>query len=373
MSSNETSILIIDDEFENIQLLEAMLQMGGYTVFAAGDGIEGRKIALEKQPGIILLDVMMPNENGFETCRKLKQNAATADIPVIFVSSLHDTDSVVKGLTVGGLDYIRKPFKQDEVMARVKNYLKLRHSYLRVIEEQAIRLRQIQDAQKSILVTPEGIPEANFGVVYQPFQEAGSDFYDVFKISSNFFGYFVAAVSGHKISASYLMSALKALIRQNSSLLYSPDETIRIVNSVLLSVFTGDQHLTAAYIHFDQNNFLLYLVNAAHSPVLVLENDGKVRWLVADSDLIGVSETAHFTCQCLPVSGGERFFIFSTGLLTSINDSVNDNKQGMSDLANFAIKTRKMTIQSATKEIVKLMFAGEKAVEDDLILLGIDI
>ena len=228
MSDKDMSVLIVDDISVNVVLLAAILEMNGYTVLTADNGPKAREIALREQPGIILLDIMMPGEDGFETCQKLKKNAITADIPVIFISALDDSKSIVKGLTVGGLDYISKPFNKDEVLARVRNYLKLRHTYLRVIEEQANRLRQIQDAQQSILVHPDDLQEANFGIVYEPIQEAGGDFYDVFEIGSGVYGYFVADISGHDLGASYATSALKALIRQNSSLLYSPEESIRM-------------------------------------------------------------------------------------------------------------------------------------------------
>ncbi len=270
MLNKEMSILVVDDVKINILILQAMLQKQGYTVLTASNGSDARKIAHQEQPGIILLDVNMPDEDGFETCRKLKQSATTADIPVIFISTMDNTESIVEGLTVGGIDYISKPFNKTEVSARVKNYLKLRHTYLRVIEEQANRLKQIQDAQQSILVKPAEFPEANFGIYYQPILEAGGDFYDVFKISSGVFGYYVADISGHDIGASYATSALKALMRQNSSPLYTPDETLRMVNSVFLSILSDGQHLTAAYACLDQAKSMLHLVNAGHLPVLIL-------------------------------------------------------------------------------------------------------
>ncbi len=137
MHNKEMSVLVVDDNEMNVIMLAEMLNELGYRVLTANSGPEARSIATKEQPGIILLDIMMPEEDGFETCRKLKQSATTADIPVIFISALNDTENTVKGLTVGGIDYIAKPFQMAEVQARVKNYLKLRHTYLRLIEEQA--------------------------------------------------------------------------------------------------------------------------------------------------------------------------------------------------------------------------------------------
>lgn len=373
MNKNEISVLVVDDTAVNVIILKSILKKAGYIVFTASSGQEARKIALEEQPGIILLDVIMPVEDGFETCSKLKQNAITADIPVIFISALNDTDSIVKGLTVGGIDYIMKPFNKDEVLARVKNYLKLRHAYLRVIEEQAIRLKQIQDAQQSILVKPDDLKSARFGIVYEPILEAGGDFYDVFEFSTDVYGYFVADISGHDLSASYATSALKALIRQNASPLYAPEETIRIVNSVLLSIFSGGQHLTAAYVCLDRPNAILHLVNAAHLPVLYVAAKGSTKWLKSDGDILGVFDNAHFSCQSIKITEGDRFFVYSDGLLESFEGKSRSREEGMLELSAFAVKTKSLEIQDASNEIARLMFGRGFKKEDDIVLLGVDI
>ncbi|NQU63972.1 MAG: SpoIIE family protein phosphatase [SAR324 cluster bacterium] len=373
MVNKEMSVLVVDDTELNVLLLDNILTVVGYRVLTASNGPEARAIALKEQPGIILLDIMMPGEDGFETCRKLKQNAATADIPVVFISALIDSQNIVKGLSVGGIDYITKPFQVEEVQARVRNYLKLRYTYLRVIEEQAKRLRQIQDAQQAILVKSGDLPEANFGIYYQPILEAGGDFYDVFQVSSGVIGYFVADISGHDLGASFATSALKALLRQNASPLYSPEETLRMVNSVLLSLFTDGQHLTAAYISLDRPNSKLTLVNAAHPPILFLPKQGEPRWLEADGDVLGAFDTALFNCQSIEISEGERFYIYSDGLLETFEGTTRTREQGMAELLQYAVNTRDLEIQNATAEIVKLMFGGRRCMEDDVVLLGVDV
>ncbi len=373
MNNKEMSVLVVDDKELNVMMLTEMLKGQGYQVLTANSGPEARDIAVKEQPGIILLDIMMPEEDGFETCRKLKQNATTADIPVIFISALSDTRDIVKGLTVGGIDYIAKPFQMAEVQARVRNYLRLRHTYLRVIEEQANRLRQIQDAQQAILVRPDDLPQANFGIVYRPILEAGGDFYDVFQVGSNVTGYFVADISGHDLGASFATSALKALMRQNASPLYSPEETLRMVNSVLLTIFADGQHLTGAYVSLDRHKSELYLVNAAHPPVLFIPKEGEPSWLEAEGDVLGVFDTAQFNNRSISVSEGERFYIYSDGLLESFDGQTRTREQGMADLYQCAMKTKGLPIQEAATEIVRLMFGDDRSMEDDVVLLGVDI
>jgi sigma-B regulation protein RsbU (phosphoserine phosphatase) len=141
------AVLIIDDNPSNIRLLEAILKTEGYTPLAALNGQEGRELARRRRPAVILLDIMMPGESGFDACRMLKSDPLTADIPVIFVTAVDDVGSKIKGLTLGAVDYITKPFDKFEVVARVQRHLETRDTYQYIIEAQAERLRQVREAQ----------------------------------------------------------------------------------------------------------------------------------------------------------------------------------------------------------------------------------
>jgi len=208
-------ILIIDDELINIKVLESLLQKEGYLTLSATSGPEGRQLAQRKMPDLILLDIMMKNEDGFETCTKLKEDIKTTDIPIIFISAAGDMSTKIKGLNMGAVDYITKPFEKEEVLARTRIHLKLSLVYRSIIEEQTKRLKLIEDAQQAILVQPDDLPGANFAVTYFPFHEAGGDFYDVFSVVEDIYGYFVADISGHDLGVSFTTSALKALLKQS--------------------------------------------------------------------------------------------------------------------------------------------------------------
>lgn len=119
-------ILIVDDTLENLRLLSNMLGEQGYTVRKATGGIAALKVVESLAPDLILLDIMMPDLSGFEVCRQLKANPATASIPVVFLSALDDTSNKIKGFQVGAVDYISKPFQMDEVLVRVRNQLVLK-------------------------------------------------------------------------------------------------------------------------------------------------------------------------------------------------------------------------------------------------------
>ncbi len=120
-----TDILIVDDIGANLKLLSDILKPEGYNIRLAPGG-EFALLAVElEKPDLILLDIMMPGMDGYEVCRRLKENPGLADIPVIFISALGDTGNIVTALTSGGADYINKPFQAEEVIARVHTHLKL--------------------------------------------------------------------------------------------------------------------------------------------------------------------------------------------------------------------------------------------------------
>lgn len=126
-NSPNSTILIVDDAPANLDLLFKHLEQTGYQVLVAVDGESALEQAKETQPDIILLDVMMPGIDGFETCQYLKNNLTTQDIPVIFMTALTDVESKVKGFEAGGVDYVTKPIELKEIEVRIHNHLTIHH------------------------------------------------------------------------------------------------------------------------------------------------------------------------------------------------------------------------------------------------------
>ncbi|MBD2492817.1 response regulator [Nostoc sp. FACHB-280] len=142
MQTQETNlILIVDDTPTNLEVLSEALTDAGFEVAVATSGESAIEQIEYDPPDLILLDVMMPGIDGFETCYRLKQNPQTQDIPVIFMTALSDTVDKVKGLSLGAVDYITKPFQQAEVLARVQIHVNLRNLNL-ALEEKNLRLQQ---------------------------------------------------------------------------------------------------------------------------------------------------------------------------------------------------------------------------------------
>lgn len=149
----DSLILVVDDTTTNLEIVFDILTNVGFKVATENDGNRALKQAEDKLPDLILLDVMMPGIDGFETCKILKENSATCDIPVIFMTANSDTNSKVKGLNIGAVDYITKPFHEEELLARIKTHLQLRNLTKtlekRVAERTAALSKALKDLQES--------------------------------------------------------------------------------------------------------------------------------------------------------------------------------------------------------------------------------
>ncbi len=122
-TTDEPRILLVDDSPDELRLLSEMLRVGRFRLLVAGDGRQGYQRAVSRQPDLILMDVAMPNMDGFTACRLLKADPATRQIPVIFLTAKNAPEERLEGFRLGGVDYVSKPFLAEEVMARIRIHL----------------------------------------------------------------------------------------------------------------------------------------------------------------------------------------------------------------------------------------------------------
>lgn len=126
MKNSDFTILVVDDNEENLKVIGTFLLEQEYKLAVATDGPGALQIVLGSKIDLILLDVMMPGGmDGFETCIRFKEDPKTSEIPVIFLTAKAETTDIVKGFRIGGVDYVTKPFRQEELLARVRTHLKL--------------------------------------------------------------------------------------------------------------------------------------------------------------------------------------------------------------------------------------------------------
>jgi two-component system sensor histidine kinase/response regulator len=153
----DSTILIVDDTPANLRLLSHVLSKEGYAYIEASDGEKALKLAEKHHPDLILLDIMMPGMDGFEVVKQLKTEENLAEIPIIFLSSLSETDDKIQGFKYGGVDYITKPFQKEETLARIKTHLKIRflqkqlNERIRILRDREVELSRLNQKKDDLV------------------------------------------------------------------------------------------------------------------------------------------------------------------------------------------------------------------------------
>jgi signal transduction histidine kinase len=154
-------VLIIDDSLVNLMLLHNVLEQHDFRVIIAETGEQGLLLAKESMPDLILLDIIMPGWDGYETCQQIKKEAQLSQIPILFLSALGDTDNKVQALQVGGVDYVSKPFQKEELLARVKTHVELAHLRKNLEREVVNQTERVQMLYEALQLSYEKAQQAS--------------------------------------------------------------------------------------------------------------------------------------------------------------------------------------------------------------------
>lgn len=241
-----------------------------------------------------------------------------------------------------------------------------------MITSQAMKLREITEAQTSMLPLPKDFPHAKFGVYYNALHEAGGDFYDILNISDKITGYFVADFSGHDIKSSYMTASIKALLAQNTNPVYSPLETMKMINDVLMEILPKNKYLTACYARLNRTTGNLCIVSAGHPPVVHVPLTGEPHLMQVDGDVLGMFKDAKFGVHRIRLAPGDRFFIYSDGLVESTRQKITWNTGAQTLLTKFK-EIRKLPLSKAPSALVKSLFQGGAVPEDDIVVLCVEV
>src|SRR6185503_13280329 len=149
MAESKGNILVVDDTPAYLEALRVMLKDQGYRVRPVTDGRLALRAVEAERPDVILLDINMPGMNGFETCERLRADPRFAEIPVIFLSALTDTDDKVRAFSAGGVDYVTKPFQSAEVVARVETHVRI-HRLQQQLASQFEALKRLESLRDSL-------------------------------------------------------------------------------------------------------------------------------------------------------------------------------------------------------------------------------
>jgi phosphoserine phosphatase RsbU/P len=381
MNTEEKKIvLVVDDAPANIQVVNSILK-DTYKVRIATNGAKALQLAsATPAPDLILLDVMMPEMDGYEVCTRLKAAAETRDIPVIFLTGQIEVEDETKGFEVGAVDYIHKPFSPAVMKARVNTHLVLR-GMREQLERQLLTIRTELETARNIQLSilPREIPQLeglDVAARYIPMTSVAGDFYDFLIVDEKRIGILVADVSGHGMPAALISSMLKIALAGQRSQACDPAGVLSGLNEALCGKFQG-HYITAAYALIDTAKQTISYAGAGHPPLLIRSRDtGITRRLLENGLFLGFFPETTYSAVEAPFQKGDWCVLYTDGIPEMTNHL--DEQFGTTRLQGFLEKHHEL---SAGKFVDGLLdeltcwsdHASGREAEDDITLLAVHL
>jgi serine phosphatase RsbU (regulator of sigma subunit) len=312
------TILLVDDAPANIQVVNSILK-DIYKIRIATNGPKALELAkVAPPPDLVLLDVMMPEMDGYEVCKRLKSDPGTREIPVIFLTGQTEVEDETRGFDVGAVDYIHKPFSPAVVKARVQTHLVLRGireqlaQQLFTIQKELETARQIQ-----LSILPSELPKIDgldIAARYVPMTSVAGDFYDFIVVDEKHIGILVADVSGHGMPAALIASMLKIALSAQVANAADPARVLLGLNQALCGKFQH-HYVTAAYLFLDMEKRTLTYAGAGHPPLLLWGGSSEGVRVVEENGLfLGKFEFARYSSVELPLASGDWALLYTDGI-----------------------------------------------------------
>ncbi len=387
-------ILVVDDTRDSRNIMSMLLTSMGYTVVQAANGGQ----ALEQVLGgeafdLILLDVRMPEIDGYKVCETLKRNMQTSHIPVIFISAAGDQRDKIRGLETGGVDYITIPFDKNELRARVQSQLKI-GQLTRELRDANVILREKQDQldedlraaaqiQRSLL--PTGRPlgaECDVAWKFLPCDKIAGDIFNIFRLDKEHVGLYMLDVSGHGPAAALVTASVAQMLQPQGDLLLarrdarqagiaSPAAVLGMLDAEF-PIERFDKYFTISYMTINLRTGLLTASTAAHPAAVIIRQGGGMEILEKGGPIIGVGEVSERENETKTLAVGDRVIVYTDGLVEARNN--NDEPFGEHRLFGVLDRSRAHSVQELVQcvETALVGFVGVNSWTDDVSVLAFE-
>jgi len=333
---------------------------------------------------LILLDINMPEMNGYEVCERLKADDSLKGIPIIFISALTEPLDKVKAFAIGGVDYLTKPFQMEELHARVETHLKLRRlqidleEYSRHLELARERLTHDLELARAVQrrLLPQQLPEVpgyEFFGYYESAFEVGGDYYDFIPLPQQRLAILLGDVAGKGVVAALLMAKLSADAR--FCMLTEPDPAVAItkLNALILRSGFADRFVTLVAAILDPASHTVTLVNAGHPSPLIYHRATRTVAAAIENDLAGLplgvmADFEYASCR-ISLMPGDSILAFTDGVTEAMN--VN-NRELKTKGVHAAVQGEAFSPRELGERVVKAVtqFAAGRSQHDDIALVG---
>jgi len=372
-------VLVVDDAPANLQVVRSILK-DDFKIRVATSGAKALELVkVIPRPDLILLDVTMPEMDGYEVCGILKATPDSRDIPVIFLTGKTETDDETKGFEVGAVDYIHKPFSPAVVKARVRTHLVLRESRNQLAQQLLDinnELEMAREIQLSIL--PHEIPKIRgleIAARYLSMSSVAGDSYDFIIVDEKHVGILIADVTGHGLPAALIASMLKAALFAQSKHACDPAQVLAGLNQSLCGKFKH-HFVTAAYVFVDMEKNSISYAGAGHPPLLLWRNaTGSASEVLENGLLLGLFPEATYSVVEILVEPGDKAILYTDGILETTSPS--EQEFGVDLFKEFLESNHHLKADMFADLLLEELWSWSEhpkghGQEDDITLLAID-
>lgn len=325
------TILLVDDNPMNLFVIEKILKSGGYIDYVSLGSAYDLFSYLEAKPArnkidLILLDIMMPEIDGIEACRRIKQNDKFKDIQVIFVTALEDKEKLSEAFEAGGIDYVTKPINKVELLARIHAALRLKNE-LDWHTEKEKQLKQELDlavrVQQSLLSKKLEQQNLYIDVSYSPSSNLAGDMYYWYAISETRYAVILFDMMGHGISASLVCMYISSVLREAIRTLVEPELVIKELNRYMLLLQEDKSsilyYFTAIYLVIDTEQQIVQYVNAGHPAGYALLDGKETVALNKGCCAVGIFDEIEIITQTLHYQDSIQLVMYTDGVLEAMD------------------------------------------------------
>lgn len=403
---NAASILLVDDAPANLQVLSGMLQDRGYKARPVPSGKLALQAARSSPPDLILLDINMPEMDGYEVCRQLKSDESLQGIPVIFISALNENLDKVKAFAIGGVDYITKPFQMEELHARVETHLKLRRLQIELEASNArlarINGRMSRDLKMAAKIQETFLPREvplvpgiDFAWIYRPCDELAGDGLNVISLDDGHIGLYILDVSGHGVASALLSVTLSRLLSapsDPSSILIRdgdrgfgspvpgapfeitpPAEVAARLNHLFPFESATEQFATLVYGILDTASGEFRYVCAGHPGPVYFPSDSPPVILASQGFPIGLAGDNAYDEQSVRLRAGDRLYLYSDGVPEAMDPA--GQQFGDARLLETIGQRRLEPLQESVARLLTTssQWHGSECPQDDISILAVEL
>ena len=328
---SDAKILIVEDEEFNLRVISEVLFKEGYkNIIFAKDGLQAFEQLETEKPDLIILDLIMPNMDGYQFCQKARENKKNQDIPILVQTKLLNAEEKLKAYESGATDVIEKPIERVDFAARVRLHLekkflisdlKFYHHRLESDLQQATQMQTMLLPKADYIQQAEKRCNIHINSIFEPCAELGGDFWGIDILPNNNLAFYITDFSGHGVTAAINTFRIHTMIKDlMEEVSLEPADFLQYLNNKLCGILTTGQFATMFYGVIDRaNNNIKFASAASTTPLLIKNKTSEIIKLEASGNLLGVSRDARYETKTASIENGDRIFVYSDALIETTN------------------------------------------------------